>query len=113
MQKKVNSRRKGHSFERTVATDLKKHGFPNAKRHLEYQSEEAKGVDLDHTGPFAVQCKSLKKTPNIPEVMKEIDFAERVPVIVFSVTGKGKFMAFRYEDALHLMQAFSNNQKSL
>lgn len=41
-------------------------GFKEAKRHLEYQSSEAEdGRDLDHTGPFLVQCKVGGQVPSL------------------------------------------------
>ncbi len=52
----AKSRRKGHSFEREVATILKPL-FPHARRKLEYHPEDAKGIDLQNTLPLAIQCK--------------------------------------------------------
>lgn len=98
-------------FERTVAEKMRT-VFPNAKRHLEFQSQEAKGVDLDHTGPFQVQCKALHASPNVPKVFSEFtDLSqEQIPVIAFKVDGKGTYMAFRFDDALRLMKAFQFTQ---
>lgn len=53
---------KGHSFERHVAkllADL----YPEVKRHLESQRQEALGYDLDNTGPFRLQCKKGTHVP--------------------------------------------------
>lgn len=63
--KKINSRRKGHGEERKLALHWRANGlFPDAKRHLEYQSQEAKeGVDLDNTACFDVQIKVGKQVP--------------------------------------------------
>ncbi len=103
-----SQRTKGHNFEREIAQDLQTHGFPKARRHLEYQSEEAKGVDLTGTESFVVQCKCMKKVPNIPQVMETIatDDVHEIKVVVFRVSGKGTFAAFKWKDALLLMSAF-------
>lgn len=58
--KTINGRAKGHSFERWVAQEFRK-VFPGAKRHLEYQADEAQGIDLDCTGDYRVQCKRGRK----------------------------------------------------
>jgi hypothetical protein len=62
-----SSRTKGHGFEREVAILLRE-VFPNAKRKLEYQWQEASGVDLDHTGNLVVQCKRSKSSVPISKI---------------------------------------------
>lgn len=60
---------KGKGYERDVANMFKAAGWIEAKRHLEYQSQEAiDGRDLDNTAPFAVQCKCWKSTPSISAI---------------------------------------------
>lgn len=79
-----SSRTKGLSFEREVAI-LLRDVFPNAKRKLEYQWQEASGVDLDGTGNLVVQCKRSKssiptskieeiKLPGIKVLITKTDF---------------------------------------
>lgn len=107
----INSNKKGKSFERFVVNKLRA-TYPDAKRHLEFQTQEAKGVDLDNTGPFKVQCKALSKVPNIPQVFAEFkDLSQHeIPVVIFKVDGKGSFAAFRIDDALILLDAFDKSQ---
>ncbi len=51
------SREKGHKFERDTANAFKAI-FPEAKRHLEYQTVSAAlGIDITGTGDYRVQCK--------------------------------------------------------
>ena len=74
------SRRKGANYERQVANLFKEMGWPDAKRHLEYQTEEAaEGRDLDGTQPFAVQAKCWAKTPSITAI-EEIEVTEEYPI---------------------------------
>ena len=76
-----SQRTKGSSFERWVANQLKS-VFPEAKRHLEFQTQEARGVDLDNTGPFAIQCKAYAKYPPITKI-QEVQLREgEIPVLV-------------------------------
>lgn len=64
----VNGRRKGSAYENHVANKHRQAGFVDAKRHLEFQWQEAKGVDLDNTFPLAVQIKCKKSTPSITAI---------------------------------------------
>lgn len=70
------SRTKGHAFEREVAIEFRRAGFPEAKRHLEYQACEAQGIDLDGTGPYRVQCKRGRK----PAPISAIDEIQLDPI---------------------------------
>lgn len=78
------SRTKGAAYENYVARKLRDAGF-NAKRHLEYQSEEAiAGRDLDGTYPFAIQIKCWKKCPPatvIEEVVTGDGYKYRMAVL--------------------------------
>lgn len=98
-------RQKGLQFERDLAIMLRRI-YPEVKRHLESQSQEAKGYDLDNTGPYRIQAKCMAKVPNIPEVFKEFKTGpECVQVVMFKVTGKGIYAAFKVDDALKLIEA--------
>lgn len=57
-RKVKNGAKKGKQFEREVANILG-HIFPEAKRHLEYQADEAlAGEDLSGTDRIKIQCKN-------------------------------------------------------
>lgn len=101
-------RTKGHSFERTIAQELRKI-YPEARRHLEYQDGEANGIDIANTGHYKVQCKCLKNQPNIPAIMKEFQGLtnDDIPVVVWKQDGKGSYAAFKLEDAILLMSRFA------
>lgn len=101
-----SQRTKGHSFERAVAKQLRSI-WPDVKRHLESQSQEAKGYDLDNTGDFRIQVKALNRVPNIPAVFKEFSIeADKIPVVIFKRDGQGTFACFKIEDALTLLNVF-------
>lgn len=64
----TNGRNKGKGFENDVARRWRV-VYPNAKRHLEFQSAEAEeGRDVDNTQPFALQAKCWKSTPSIQAI---------------------------------------------
>ncbi len=79
------SRVKGASYERRIAALFRDMGWEDAKRHLEYQEDEAEmGRDLDGTEPFAIQAKCWKSTPSIMalnQVIPDDDYPIRVAVL--------------------------------
>lgn len=78
------SRTKGHNFERNLAIEFQELGFPEARRHLEYQHQEATGVDLVHTGYWKVQCKRYKEYVPISKITEVQCDRERgeIPLLI-------------------------------
>lgn len=105
-------RTKGLGWERRVSQDLRPI-FPEAKRHLEVQMQEAQGYDLDNTGDWRIQCKAMAKVPNMPKVFKEFTKLtdEQIPMVVFSVTNKGEYACVKWKDMLLLMQAWEQAKR--
>jgi len=101
------NRKKGHDFEREIAKRLRDIGFRRAKRHLEVQREEANGFDLDHTGPFAIQCKRTKKYASI-ETINEIK-SDLMPILVTKGNGKPIMVAMTFDDWLKLAEKFNDS----
>ena len=98
------SRTKGLSFERQIAIKLREI-FPNARRHLEYQSEEANGVDLVNTGAFRIQCKKLKKYAPITcieEVVCDPVMGD-IPVLITAGDNKPAMAVLPLDDFLKLI----------
>lgn len=98
-------RRKGHSFERWVANELKK-VFPEARRHLEYQAPEALGVDLDNTGDFRIQCKRGRKYAALSALDEvQIDPIEGgIPVLVTRADDKIALVAMPFAAFVKLLK---------
>lgn len=111
MAKRLNgkgARRKGHSFERWVAKRIRKI-FPNAKRHLEYQADEAQGIDIDGTGFYKIQCKRGRRYASLSAIEEiQLDPIEGgVRVLVTKGDNKEPLCALPFEHFLHLVK----NQK--
>lgn len=103
------SRTKGHSFERKIAQDLRSI-FPQAKRHLEYQSQEAEaGQDLDGTKPFQIQTKKYAKyvNPSMIEQIKEVK--GQYPVLITQGDRKRPIACMYYEDWKELLSLLKAN----
>jgi len=60
----INSRQKGHAWERKIAQEMREIGFSDCITKREARggdwSTTDDGIDLINTGPFAIQCKRLK-----------------------------------------------------
>ena len=99
------SRRKGHNFEREVAIRFREVGFSDARRHLEYQDEEANGVDLINTGCYRVQCKKLRKYAPITaiEEVTADEFLGEVPVLVTAGDNQRPVAVLPLEEFLRLI----------
>ena len=84
----VHSRNKGKNYENHIAKLFREAGWPDAKRHLEFQSDEAEhGRDLDNTEPFAVQVKCWKKAPPITAILQvKAEGEYRIPVAILKRT---------------------------
>lgn len=98
------SRTKGHGFERQVAI-LFREVFPGAKRQLEYQEDECRGVDLEGTGPYRVQCKRMRKYVSLSAI-KEVQCDEllgEVPVLVTQGDRERILVALPLEEFLRLL----------
>lgn len=92
------SRTKGHSFERWVANQLRV-VFPNARRHLEYHSADANGVDIINTGFLRIQCKKLKKYAQIKmiEEIKVDPLDYFIPILITAADGKPPMVVMSFE----------------
>lgn len=106
-----SSRRKGANYEREIAALFRELGWPDAKRHLEYQSDEAEeGRDLDGTQPLAVQAKCWAKTPSISaleEILTTDEYPIPLAILKRSKTGEQplEVAVMRLEDFKMLLSA--------
>lgn len=103
---KSYGRTKGLAFERFIAGKLKSI-FPEVRRQLEFQVQDAKGTDLQGTDEFKVQCKKYADyvpVSTINEVQLR-DWAGDVPVLVTAGTSKEPMVVMRLEDWLDLVKA--------
>lgn len=100
-----SARAKGHGFERYIANTLK-HIFPNARRLLENHKDDAKGVDILHTGLYRFQCKKYRKYVN-PSRIKEVQCDEllgEVPVLITAGDNQRALAIIPYEELLRLLE---------
>lgn len=98
------SRTKGHSFERSVAIALRRI-FPDAKRHLEYQCDEALGIDIDNTGPYRIQCKRGKRYSSLSAIKEPVidPIEPGIPVLITKADNQEALVALPLEHFLELL----------
>ncbi len=96
-----SSRNKGHGFEREVA-GLLRSVFPDAKRKLEYQWQEASGVDLENTGKLVIQCKRSKSSVPISKI-EEIKLPG-IKVLVSKTDHKPAYATLELESFIKILK---------
>ncbi len=102
------SRTKGHSFERKIASECREIGFPEARRQLEYHEDDAKGVDIQGTGCFKIQCKKLKAYVSI-NTIKEVqcDREKEIPILVTAGDGLEPMAVISWSDLKLLIKNYN------
>lgn len=96
------SRTKGHGYERAIANKLKPI-YPEAKRHLESQAQEALGYDLDNTGPFLIQCKRYKQYAPINKI-EEIKPSKGIHALITKADRKPDIICLYLDDFLEILK---------
>jgi len=108
-----NNRAKGHQFERDISNELKGVGYPEARRQLEYHASDAKGVDIQNTGRYKVQCKNTKKYIP-PRTLKDIECDRvlgEIPLLV-SKSQEGETVAILYwKDLKRMIKEINSGKK--
>lgn len=101
------SRTKGHSFERWVSKKIRGI-FPQAKRKLEYQTEEAKGIDVENAGPYLIQCKRGKRYASLRAIQEvQIDPIDGgIPVLITKGDHQEALAAIPFPHFLELVRSF-------
>lgn len=104
------ARTKGHSFERETAIELREL-FPEARRHLEYHTRDANGVDLIGTDPFKIQCKKLKGYAPV-NTIREIQFDPmfEIPVLITAADGEPPMAVLSFSDLKVLIREWLRGQ---
>lgn len=80
----INSRKKGHDFERQVAIKFREAGFERCvTSRAQSRILDDKGVDLNFTSPFIVQCKAVEALA-VHKALNDIPAADGHYRVLFS-----------------------------
>jgi len=93
------SRTKGHSFERLIAKEFRPY-YSDALRVLEYQVAE--GVDVA-AGPFAIQCKRMKKSIPMNKLFEIQGHEEYFRLLVSKVDREDALVTMTFEQFMKLV----------
>jgi len=99
------ARAKGLTFEREIAIRLRAI-FPAARRQLEFQVQDARGVDIQGADPYKIQCKKLAKYVSIntiKEIQCDREFGD-VPVLVTAGDNEEAMAVLPFSDLLKLLK---------
>lgn len=99
----INVRAKGHSFERYIARLMQYVGYAQAQRQLEYQINQAQGIDLAGTGRYKIQCKKTKKYVPLNTINEVKAKGDDIPVLIAAGDGEPPLVTMRLEDWLELV----------
>lgn len=101
---KSYGRTKGLSFERDVANKLK-HIFPEVRRQLEFQIQDAKGTDLQNTGEFKIQCKKYAGYVPITTIGEVVcdEWNGDMPVLITAGTNLEAMVVMKFEHWIDLV----------
>ena len=113
-KKKLNGRgcrKKGHDFERWVAQELRG-VYPDARRHLEYHSRDANGVDIINTGDYLFQCKRGKKYSSLSaiEEIQVCPIEGGIPILVTKGDNKEPIACLPFSELKKLIMAMKFNK---
>lgn len=87
----INGRKKGHSFERICAQEMRDLGYSQCvtSRASDRSLDDSK-VDLNYTGSFNIQCKCFAKRIPYDQILKEMP-KDKHNIILNKLTNKGEF----------------------
>jgi len=102
----VNSRTKGHDFERHMAETLRE-VWPECytTRFKGSLWLDHCGVDLINTGPFNVQCKAVEKlSPGYHEILSRMPQGKNTNIIIHKRNRKATVVVMRLDDFMKLIK---------
>lgn len=95
----ANNRRKGHQFERSIAERWRQLGYEDAMTsRAGDRSKDEEGIDILHTYPFNIQCKSHKIFKSPVQVFKQMPDGTSWNVIYQKVKNQGEYAIMKAED---------------
>lgn len=102
--KRINSRTKGHSYERHITTELKEY-FPDAitsRNGARFQ--DAKGIDIINTGLFNVQCKRRENLNIFNVLNKEMPVDQNINIVFWKRNRLKDIVCLCKQDFYELLQ---------
>ena len=106
MKKRINVRAKGHTWERYIANLFKAIGYSKAHRQLEFQINNALGIDIAETGRYKIQCKKTAKYVPMNTINEVKHKGDEIPILIAAGNSEPPLVTMHLHDFLELV---SNN----
>ena len=100
--KKINSRAKGHTFETTIAQELRDMGYDCVTSRSESRRLDDAGVDLVDDTPFYFQLKRVEKLRPVDMILDAMP-DKKVRVVLSKRSRKDAVISMRWDDFKKLM----------
>jgi hypothetical protein len=103
----MNSRTKGHGFERETARRLRQEVWPECytSRFAGSLLLDCSGVDLVGTPGYNIQLKALEKVPSYHGILDAMPKDDNMNVIIHKRNNKGSIAVMNIDDFIKLVKA--------
>jgi hypothetical protein len=106
----INSRRKGHSFERDIVAEFRGRGWIRACRNIETDPDAILGIDLKNTAPFSIQCKRLADYAPISRIGEIPPLPGQIPVLITKPDDGPAMVVLPLQDFLAMISPDTNRR---
>lgn len=110
MAGKINSRKKGHDWERAIVNEFRSLGWTRACRNIETNPDSILGLDILHTEPFSIQCKRLQEYAPISRIQEIPPLQGQIPVLITKPDDGPAMVVLPLQDFLTLISPDSSSR---
>lgn len=104
-KRKINARQKGHTYERKIAEEFRQLGYTEClTSRLESKRQDDLGIDLCHTGMWAVQCKAVEKLGSYHDILKSMPQHDKINVLFHKRNNKGETVTMSKNDFYKIVE---------
>jgi hypothetical protein len=102
----MNSRTKGHQFEREIAAKLRAELWPECytSRFMGSLWLDHCGVDLTGTPGFNIQLKALERAPAYHDILSSMPKGDNKNVVIHKRNNKGCVVVMGLDDFIRLLK---------
>jgi len=101
----MNSRNKGHTYERQIRKELRKYYYPDCEtsRYASKYTDDVEKRDFTKSGFLGIQAKALERTPPYHDILSEMPDDDKYNVIFHKRNHKGEVVVMKKEDFYELL----------
>ena len=110
MKKKINSRDKGHAYERQIVSICKDLGYDEAgTSRNNNRALDALKVDLVNTDPFNIQAKAQENGINYFKLLDSMPQEDNHNIVLHKKNRQGDIAVMRTETLYHIIDLLKKN----